>query len=99
MQRPFAPALLRGRRLAMVKAQGLAIGVDSDTVALFEFSFENFNRERVLNQTLDGSLQRPRPISRIIALGGQQGFGAIGNFECDLSARQVLAQPLELNLD
>ena len=42
--------------------------VHLDTIAFFELSFEDLNRQRVLNQTLDRSLERACAVDRIVPL-------------------------------
>ena len=55
----------------MLKAQSLSISIDPDFVAFLKFSFKNFNRQGILNQTLDSPLKRPGAINRVVTLVGQ----------------------------
>src|SRR6266545_5132402 len=81
------------------EAELVAVGVDLNAIAFFEFSLEDLNRQGILNQTLDRPLERARSVNRVVSFVGKQCLGAIGDIEGHLSARQVLAQPLELNID
>jgi len=83
----------------MTKGEGIFIGVDLDSVTFFKFPFKDLYRQRILDQTLDSSLQRPGTVYRIITLVGQQRLGCVGNLQSHFSACQVLAQPFELDLD
>src|SRR5271154_546857 len=47
---------------------GFRIGVHHHRIARLHFTIENFQRQRILDQPLDGSLHRPRAISRVISL-------------------------------
>ncbi len=48
------------------EAELAAFGIDPDEIALREIALEDFHRERIENPPLDGALQRPRPVYRII---------------------------------
>ena len=45
--------------------------VDFDRLAFVEFSFENFEAERIENLLLDRALQRTRAVDRIVAFAAQ----------------------------
>src|SRR5262245_11091865 len=98
MERPFFQAFAV-HSATVAKYHFLAIRVDLDAVTVFEFHFENLDRQGILNQSLDSSLQGPRTVNGVITLVGKQCFGPIGSLKRHFSARQVLAQALELNLD
>src|SRR5215475_13594768 len=84
---------------AVTKEHLVTIRIDFDTIAFSKISLENFDGQRILDQSLDRSFQRPRAINRVITLVGKQCFGPIGNIKDHFSARQVLTQPPELDLD
>src|SRR4029434_2953241 len=99
MERPFFQAFAFHYSATVTKYHFLAIRVDLDAVTVFEFPFENLNRQGILNQSLYSSFQGPRTVDGVITLVSKQCFRPIGNLKRHFSARQVLAQALELNLD
>ena len=99
MECPLFPAFVVHYRSAVAKEHFVAIRIDLDAVTIFEFPFENLDRQGILNHSLYRSLQGPRPVHRVITLVRKQCFGPIGNLKRHFSARQVLAQTLELDLD
>src|ERR1035437_3048252 len=52
----------------------LLVGVDDHVIAVEDFAVENLERERILHQLLDGSLQRTHTEVRAISLRGAQSF-------------------------
>ena len=60
---------LDGVRLhALVEDDAAALGAHHDGVALVEVAVEDGQRERVLEEPLDGPLERPRAVGRVVAL-------------------------------
>src|SRR4030095_5369173 len=99
MECPFFQAFAFHYSRTVAKYHLLAMRVDLDAVAVFEFTFENLDRQGILNQSLYGSFQGPRTVDGVITFVGKQCFRPIGSLKRHFSARQVLAQALELNLD
>ena len=65
--------LLEGRiaryyRRTMGEAEVIVVNFHLHGVALFEFASKNLNRERVLNQSLNGAFERAGAVDRIVAL-------------------------------
>src|ERR1700683_4696243 len=50
---------------------GFRIGVHDHLVARLHVTIKNFQRQRILDQALDGSLHRPRAVGRIVPLAEQ----------------------------
>src|SRR5690606_21556178 len=94
----FVPAFGRRRR-SMGEDQLVAVCVHSDTVAFLEFTLENLDCERILNQSLNRSPERTRAVNRIIAALGDERLGALGEIQRDLAAREIFAQTIELDID
>ena len=63
MECPLFPAFVVHYRAAVAKEHFVAIRVDLDSVALFEFPFKNLDRQRILNQSLYGSFQGSRTLT------------------------------------
>src|ERR1039457_1582871 len=51
---------------------GFRIGVYHDGVAGLHLAAEDLQRQRILNQPLDGSLHRPRTVRRVVPLAEKQ---------------------------
>src|SRR5207302_2808159 len=88
-----------GPRLDLLEADLSVLGVDADRVAVGEVPLEQAQRERVLDQTLDRALERPRAVRRIPAGISQRLLSSTAQFELDPSLGEPLAQPAELQLD
>src|SRR5262245_42980627 len=99
MECPFFQAFAVHYSATVAKYHFLAIRIDFDAVTVFEFSFATLDLQGILNQSLYSSLQGPRAVNGVITLVGKQCFRPIGSLKRHFSARQVLAQALELNLD
>src|SRR5436190_6787283 len=78
---------------------GFLVRIDHDVIAVEHLSVEDLQRERILNQLLDGALQRTRSEIRIVALREQQVFGSVGELERDLAIRQQAANVFQPQLD
>src|SRR3990172_13211615 len=68
-------------RLLPEKHDLITLDVRLDAVPLLEFAFQNAPRQRVLNQPLDGPLERPRPVHGLVPLAGQGLPHPLGNRE------------------
>src|SRR4030095_1841791 len=77
----------------------VAMRVYLEAIAFFEFPFKDLNRQGILNQTLDRPLERGGAVNRVVPFVREQRLGAIGHLQRHFSARQVMAQPLELNFN
>src|ERR1700729_10188 len=51
---------------------GLRIGVDQDGIACLDLAVENFERQRILNQPLNGALHGARAVRRVVAFAEEQ---------------------------
>src|SRR5262245_63677015 len=92
--------LLAGRRGGHLRSEddGVALGVDRDGVAVVQLALQQLERQRVLDEALDGPLERPRPERRIVALASEQAPGRVGHLELDAPSRQPLAEMAELDV-
>src|SRR5436190_1221980 len=70
-----------------------------DGVALAELALEQSQRQRVLDQPLQRSLQRPRAVGRVPSRLGNELLGGIRQLEPEPSLGQPRAQALQLQLD
>lgn len=93
MEESSGPAFLRYGGRPVEEHQSLALDVDLDRFAFLEFSCEDLNRERVLDQSLDRPLQRPGAEDRVVTLVGDQRFGAVGHVQAYPAPGEVGAPP------
>src|SRR2546422_362345 len=77
----------------------LALGVDDDRVAVDELVLEQFERQRVLDQALNGPLERPRAERRVVALPAEERLGGVGDLELDALGLEPPLEMAELDLD
>src|SRR5206468_8465185 len=77
----------------------VARGVDDHGVTLDELVLEQPEGERVLNQALDGALERPRPKRRVVALPAEERLGRVGDIELDALGPETPLEVAELDLD
>src|SRR5690242_2807679 len=58
-------------RLGALESHGvlLAVAIHADAIARQDLPLQNLERQRILNQSLNRSPQRPRPVSRVVPLG------------------------------
>src|SRR5262249_52519378 len=99
MKCPLFYAFIIQDRTTVTKDHLVAIRIDFNSIAFAKIALENFDGQRFLDQSWGSSLQGPRAVNGVITLAGKQCFGRIGNIKDHFSARQVLAQPPELDLD
>ncbi len=57
----------------------IAFGVHGHRVTLGELALQQLERERILDEPLDGPLEGPGAEGRVVSLPGQQGFGGVGD--------------------
>src|SRR5262245_47353126 len=86
-------------RRSMKENEFAPLGINLHPIAFFEFPSENLNRQRILNQSLDGAFERAGAVDRVEAAVGDHRLGALGDFERHFSGGEVPAQPLELAFD
>ena len=79
---------MRVDRLA--EADLAALGVHHHGVALGEGAVQELERERVLDQALDGALEGARPVDGIVALARQQLLGGGLEIERDALVGEAL---------
>ena len=73
--------------------------VDHDGFPFAEVAVDEFERQRILNQTLDGAPHRPGAVLRVVPLLNQELFGAAAQFNADVSLTQSPGQLVDLDLD
>ena len=89
----------RGDSGAGVKGEIALFRVSDDMFAGLNFTTQQLESERIGNQLLDRSLQRSRAKGRVVSLIEYRLPGGRRQLQRDLSIRQILAQPFELNVD
>src|SRR2546427_12449394 len=77
----------------------LALGVDDDRVAVDELVLEQFERQRVLDQAMNGPLDRPRAERRAVAVPAEERLGGLGDLELDALGLEPALVMAELDLD
>src|SRR5680860_1424201 len=91
-----------GLRARSVKPEAELIGawlaVHHDGIALIEFRLQYAHRERILDEPLNGALERPRAIRWVITFLRNERFGCIGHTKRQLAIRCQLLQTFELEL-
>src|SRR5258708_34324917 len=78
---------------------GALVGVDDDVVAVDHFAVQNLERQRILNQLLDGALQGTGAKVRVVSLSEEQFFGGIRELERNLAVGQQTADIFQAQLD
>src|SRR5215510_9021566 len=77
----------------------VAVRVDRDAVAVVHLALEQLERERILHQPLDGSLERPRAERRIVALAPEEAPGRVRHVQLDPPRREAATEMAELDVD
>src|SRR5690242_1642912 len=72
-----------GRSPGLLEADLAVLGVHADRVAVGEVAFEQPQRERVLDETLDRALQRPGAVRRIPARLRERLLRGVRELELD----------------
>src|SRR5579871_3739162 len=85
--------------LGACEHERVTVGGDDDTVARLEVSLEQPQGEWVLEEALDGALERPRAVGRIPAGLGQERGRLLAQLEAELALGKTGAQAAELQLD
>ena len=62
-------------------------------------SAEQLERQRILDEALEGPLERAGSIVRVIPFLKENLLGLLGDFQLDLARRQPGPQPLQLKID
>src|SRR5215468_608629 len=91
-------ALGRRGKLA-VEGQTLPASRDRNLLAVLDLSGKDHFGERVLHFLLDDALERPRSISRVIALVGKPFACAGIELDRNLAILEQPCQPLDLDVD
>ena len=68
-------------------------------VALAELALQHAHRQRVEHPALDGPLQRPRAIRRVVALCDQHVLRPVGQLDVDLAILEPLHEAAQLDVD
>src|SRR5439155_14196453 len=66
------------RHRSMLEGDVSVLDVHDDRLARLELLPQELLRQRVLDQTLEGSTQRPGPEGGVVALLGEQVLGIVG---------------------
>ena len=80
---------------ALSKTQFAAVRVDPYAITFFKLAGKNFKRQRILNQTLNGPLQRAGAVNRIVAFVGDNLCRRL--LQRHLSVSEIPPQAIELN--
>src|SRR5207244_10373775 len=111
--RPFPPSppppsawpALRTRRLGSrrrdaFERQACAVfcPVHPHAITLGELAFEHRERQRVLQQPLDGALERPGAVHRVVALRHEQMLRRRRHLQGELALRYEPLEPLDLQI-
>src|SRR5437879_9482898 len=89
---------LAGDRGLWPEDDRVALRVDRDRVAVVQLALQQLERKRVLNQALDGPLERPRPEGRVVALASQEAPRRVGDLELDPPRREPAPEVSELDV-
>ena len=63
-----------------------------------EVAVDQLERQRILDQPLDGAPHRPGAVLRIVALGDDDVLGGRGDFELELAVFQQFAHVRQLDI-
>jgi len=74
-------------------------GVDTDQVSLAKLSLENRQCKRVEDPALDGPLERPRTVDRIVSFLDDEVTRFVGQLDPELPLFQAAEQRRQLNVD
>src|SRR5438270_2447999 len=89
----------RGQGYGLDEFELAVLDLHPDPVAVAEPALQHRHREPVLEQALDGPLQRPGAVGRVPAALGQERLGLLGQLQLDLAFRQPAAERLQLDVD
>src|SRR5882724_2694413 len=73
----------------------LTVAIDDDVVAGEDFPLQDFHRQRVLDQALNGATQRTRTVGRIIAFTKDQFLRRGSEHQSDFALFEQLVHALE----
>src|SRR5271170_911859 len=77
----------------------LRVHIHVHIIARMHFAIEDLHRQRILYQSLDRALHRPRAVRRVVALGKEQGLRRRRQMQRNLSFGQPLHQVLHLQVN
>src|SRR5262249_20730992 len=86
-------------RAAAAEGDLAARDVGLDLVAAFELALEERLGQRILDEPLDGALERPRPEGRIVAALGDELARRLGEDELDVAGAEELREARDLDVD
>src|SRR3954452_5642725 len=89
----------RARRLGSLKPEPVSVAFHPDSVALVEVSFQELERNGVLQQPLDHPLEWTRPIDRVVPFSRQKRLGLRRELQREVTLSQHPLQPLQLQVD
>src|SRR5687768_2578905 len=98
----FAPAphiCVVYRRLCLAELEAVAIGMSLDAISRQELARENGLRQRVFHLLLDGALERPRAVHRVVSRFAQPIERRIVEHEREIAIEQAAFQVHELDVD
>src|SRR5437867_4441177 len=87
------------RRDALERQVGPVLGpLDPHPVPLGVLAFGHGERERVLEQPLDGALQRPRPVHRVVSVGDDPLLRGRRHVQAEFAISHELREPRNLQV-
>src|SRR5688572_31750681 len=86
-------------RLFTAEGQAIVSHVDRYVIAFAELAFEHPHRQRIEDTALDGALQRPRAVHRIVAFRHEERLGRLAQVDVDLPFLETLEQAADLDVD
>src|ERR1700760_2913702 len=100
MLRPLVRYKLRGYVFARGELQlAFLVCVDDHVISVQPLAFENLDREWILDQALDRTLQRPRTVDRIVARFEDGLARCIGELQHDAPIGEQFAQVVQTKVD
>src|SRR5690606_2415379 len=96
---PGPPAGGRGGSLADFDLQLAIALVDLHDATVRHLAGEDLLRQWVVQVALDGALQRPRAVDRVVAHAAEPAARGVGQVEHDLAVLEQLLHPPDLDID
>src|SRR5437870_586534 len=77
----------------------LAVAIHQDVIARQNLAFEDLQRQRILNETLNRAPQRPRAVSRVVAFAQENFLCRSSEFQCDVAFGEKRFDALKEQVD
>src|SRR5712691_3393653 len=78
---------------------GFLVGIHHDVIAVQNLSVQNLQRQRILDQLLNGALERSSAEVGVVSLSEEQLFGGVGELDRDLTVGKQAAHVFKAQLD